>query len=180
MLESKKQSHKQSWERKVLRTVGQGVQPRPKSLILKKLQRLIQAVEPDKKSYKHAAGIKTHYGLVSNRFGAAKKHWLQLVLLIVIYSTALICVGQHFHHWPSPPCCKPKVCLPQMDGRGVYPQWRRQAAVGRMNPHLCWWRASGHVHWCWSSPRSPKKHNVFSDCMSRRCMFISLHILIRQ
>ncbi len=74
MLESKKQGHKQSWVRNVLRTVGQGIQPRPKSLILKKLQSLIQAVEPVQKSYKHASGIKTHYGLVSNWFGAAKKH----------------------------------------------------------------------------------------------------------
>lgn len=74
MLESKKYSHKQSWVRNVLRTVGQGIQPRPKSLILKRPQRLIQAVKPDKKIYKHAAGIKTYYGVVSNLFEAAQKH----------------------------------------------------------------------------------------------------------
>lgn len=74
MLESKKHYHKQSWVRNVLRTVGQVNQPRPKSLILKQPQRLIQAVNPDKKSYKHAAGIKTYFGLVSDWFEAAKNH----------------------------------------------------------------------------------------------------------
>lgn len=74
MLESKKQSHKQSWVRNVLRTVGQGIQPRPKSLMLKRPQRLIQEVKPDKKIYKHAAGIKTYYGLASNLFEAAKQN----------------------------------------------------------------------------------------------------------
>jgi len=57
MPESKKHYHKHSWVRNVSRTVGQVIQPRPKSFTLKQPQRLFQAVEPDKKSYKHAADI---------------------------------------------------------------------------------------------------------------------------
>lgn len=52
-----------SWVRNVLRTVGQGSQARPKSLILRQPHRLIQAFEPDKKRYKHAAEMKKYYGL---------------------------------------------------------------------------------------------------------------------
>lgn len=91
MLQSKKHSHKQSWVRNVLRTV----QPRPKSLILKKPQRLIQAVEPDKKRYEHAAGIKIYYSLVNNWSGAAKK---ALTSIGVINSHFLDCINPC---WPT-------------------------------------------------------------------------------